>query len=206
MKKEIDPVSLTSDAAFKMFFKDGPKVILQSLLENFLPLSKNCSIEEVVIEDPGIPSNQREKDKEFILDMKVRLERKENESSKTEMVNVEMQTTTNPYLTDRLLAYSARIYSGRIKKGQSYKNLRRVYSLLFTTTNLAEFAIKELEKEFYHVCSIQRNKSPHLILPSSSRFYKRDAVYHRGTLQMLLVFAMRQEKSWNSPANRQGEH
>ena len=170
MKEDMKLIRLDSDVIFKMFFKGGDTCLLKSLLANFLPLPKNSTIKRVEIMDSEIPPRERVKGKRMVLDIRIQVQRKEKDHIRDEMVDVEMQTTTQGNFTDRILAYASRMYSEQIDRGEHYENLRRVYSLVFTTTNLSEFAVKELEKVFYHTCSIQRNRPPHVVLTKGMQF------------------------------------
>ena len=69
---------------------------------------------------------------------------------------MEMQSVADPHLSNRLLAYAARIYSEQLQKGQEYDELSTTYSLTFTPY-LQEF--KAIQDEYYHVCTLRRNRS-----------------------------------------------
>ena len=169
-KNKPNFINLTLDAAFKQYFKEEP-ILLKSLLKNFLPLSKNCTIESVdLLDSESHPMDLNPLGKNFILDMKVRLRRKEKDSIKEEIINVEMQTTNKKNFTRRVLAYNARLYSNQLKSGQGYGKLNSVYSLIFVTENLKEFAVKELMHEYYHTCSVRRNTAPNLLLSDGMQF------------------------------------
>ena len=121
--KEARFLKLTDDVAFKMYFKRNEKT-LRSLLTNFLPLPKDSMILDIEVLDPELPPDQlatigEELGKNFILDLRVRFTRTDpKKSSQTETVNVEMQTTSELYFTERTLAYSCRLYSQQLKKRQ----------------------------------------------------------------------------------------
>ena len=156
--KEIQLLRLTSDIAFKSYFKYDPNLLIP-LLQDFLPLPPGSLIKSVQLLDPE-QSSRSTQDKTYILDIKVRLKRKNKSGlEEEETVNVEMQTTSRKAFTNRLLTYLARIYSGQIKTGEDYHKLRPVYSLTFTTANLQEFKVLS---EYYHVCGLQRIHAPHL--------------------------------------------
>ena len=164
--KETHFLKLTNDAAFKTYFKSN-KQLLISLLTSFLPLPKGSIIIEVESLDSELSPmkvsvDEKKSDKTFVLDLLVRFERKTASSIKqTETVNVEMQTTSEPYFTNRALAYLCRIYFEQLKKGSGYKKLFPVYLLAFTTKNLKEF--KGI-KDYYHVCNIRRTESPEILM------------------------------------------
>ncbi len=159
-------LGLTNDVAFKVFFKENTQ-LLNSLLEDFLPLPKNSRVVKVDVLNPEIESDELKKvggeeGKKFILDLKVAFERSDTEEKQPEIANVEMQTTSEIHFADRLLAYSARLYSRQLKAGDSYKSLAPVYSLIFMSKNLRQF--EEIKDEYYHICTIRRATKPDLIL------------------------------------------
>ena len=150
---------LTLDAVFKLYFKKNPH-LLRALLKDFLPLPQDCIIEGIELLD----SEENSLKKTFILDLKLRLHRRGRPG---EIVDVEMQTSTKKNFTGRLLAYAARIYSSQIQVGEDYAKLQPVYSLIFSIVNLKQF---QKTKEYYHVCSLQRNCPPHLAFSQGIQF------------------------------------
>ena len=124
---------LSNDLAFKMLLQDEES--LKSLLQNFLPLPEGSLVVEAKREDKEeTPVDVNEPvGRTFILDLKVTIRRKEGDTlQKPEMVNVEIQTSRDDYFTSRLVAYASRIYSGQLKRGEKFNELRPVYSLAFT--------------------------------------------------------------------------
>ena len=135
-----EPLNVTLNAAFKAFFQN--EELLISILQDFLPLPEGYAIEEVILMDgEQTPEQLQPEGKTYRLDLKVKLIKKGAQSGlgEAEIVNVEMQTTSHPRFTDRILAYASRVYSSQLNKGQRYISLRDVYSLVFTTHNLGEF-------------------------------------------------------------------
>ena len=160
-------LKLTNDAAFKAYFKFN-KELLISLLTSFLPLPTGSIITDIEILDPELPPDilskvEGEKSgKNFILDLRASFEKRTPTGNyKTEFVNVEMQTISQPYFTDRTLAYSCRLYSRQIEEGSSYKKLFPVYSLAFINENLKAF---NPIKDYYHICNIRRTESPEVLM------------------------------------------
>ena len=159
-------LKLTNDTAFKAYFKSS-KPLLISLLSSFLPLPKGSTIIKVESLDSELSSmkvsiDKRRSNKTFVLDLLVRFERLTTIGTKqAETVNVEMQTTSEPYFTDRVLAYLCRIYFEQLKIGSGYKKLFPVYLQAFTTKNLKEF---KNVKDYYHVCNIRRTGSPEVLM------------------------------------------
>ena len=152
-------INLTFDAAFKLYFKRGPG-LLKSLLEAFLPLPKNSTIDNVEVLDSESSSTVSPPSKNFILDLKVRIKRRVSESTKIEIVNVEMQTSNLKDFTSRMLCYNDRLFSDQLKPGEGYGSLRTVYTLVFITDNLRELAVKEFSEKYYHVCLLRADAPP----------------------------------------------
>ena len=173
MKEDIQALSeflknmaflrLTSDFAFKAYFVNN-KNLLKSLLKHFLPLPKDASIVEIDLLNPQLIPDQSsgKPDKTFILDLRAKFIRESSSKRETEIINIEVQTTKQAHFTDRILAYSGRLYSEQLKAGEEYKLLAPVYSLVFTTQNLPEF--KDVKDDYRHVCNIRRIKEPQVIM------------------------------------------
>ena len=160
MDHQFSLLSLTSDRGFKAFLKQRHS-LRQSLLEDFLPLPPDSTITDIKLLDNEETSL---KDKTFILDLKLHLHRKD---TSPETVIVEMQASSKKNLTNRLLAYGARIYSRQIKPGEDYEYLHLVYSLVFSIVNLKEF---ESTQDYCHVCTLARNCPPHLAFSQGMQF------------------------------------
>ena len=155
---------LSNDLTFKIFFKSGEnRGLLISLLSSFLPLPEGSRIVNVEVLDPELPPDEVSRvggsvGKKYVLDLKVRFERTTPGGTRVgESVNVECQTTSQPYMTDRLLAYASRLYGEQLREGDSYQKLDTVYSLLFTTKNLPDFADSP---HYNHVCNIRETREP----------------------------------------------
>ena len=109
-------------------------------------------------EKPETISDPQEKT--FILDVQVVLKRKGEEN--TEIVNVEIQQCANVYFSDRTVSYGSRILSKQLKKGDSYKDLPKVYCIAFCARNLHQFSCPEAKDLYYHECIMMRRYPPHL--------------------------------------------
>ena len=157
-------IALTFDAAFKMYFKQKEE-LLKPLLQNFLPLPEGSVVEDVKLLDTELTRNDPEKT--FVLDMRVKIARQTADGIFTEVVDVEMQSTSEPYFSDRLLAYSARLYSDQLLTGEKYDKLDRIYCLAFTPY-LEEF--KPIQDQYYHVCSLRREMPPYLTFSHGMKF------------------------------------
>ncbi len=162
-------LALTNDLSFKTYFIKN-KELLKSLLKHFLPLPDNSSIVNVTPLNPELPSDeQRDAGKTFVLDIRAEYERKNATGGiLKEIVNVEVQTTTHSHFTDRILAYSGRVYSEQLKRGDPYRKLNPVYSLVFAAENLKEFA--EVKDDYRHVCNIRRTKEPQVVMSQGMCF------------------------------------
>ena len=167
-KQNINFLSLTKDRFFKAFFEKREDFLI-SLAESFLPLPKGSVIESVSILNPELHPTQSSKAyKLFVLDLRVKLRRRINGLLQdTEIVNLEVQTTAHRNFTDRLLAYSSRLYSDQLKEGEDFNKLLPVYCLVFTTVNLKEF--KQI-KDYYHVCNIRRTQAPEVVMSKGMCF------------------------------------
>ena len=162
-------IDLKKDLAFKLYFKEDAGALI-SLLQHFLPLPPGSRIESVeVIDSEANPDHLSPEEKEFVLDLRARIRRKEGgKLLPTETVNVEMQSYPQSYFTDRLLAYASRLYIRQIRPGpDGYKNLFPVYSLAFCSNNLREFS--SIPDRHYHLCTIRREDSDPSRQPLFSR-------------------------------------
>ncbi len=164
--KNMAFVKLTDDLAFKRYFAEN-KGLLISLLGHFLPLPENSSVLDAKLLNPELTSERTsdmpgESGKLFILDLKVEIARETNSGVQTEMVNVEVQTTAQTHFIKRLIAYSGRLYSEQLKRGEKYEKLAPVYSLVFSTKNLEEF--EEVKDRYRHVCYLMAEETPGLVL------------------------------------------
>ena len=165
---KITFLNLTRDRIFKTFFRRR-KDLLISLMESFLPLPKGSVIESVSILNTELhPDKTSGGYKLFVLDLRVKLKRMVNGVLQdTEIVNVEVQTTAHKNFTDRLIAYSSRLYADQLKEGDHFNKLLPVYSLVFTTENLKEF---EHVKDYCHVCNIRRIEAPEVVMSKGMCF------------------------------------
>ena len=167
-------VPLSNDLAFKSFFKKQEnRRLLISLLESFLPLPQGSKILDVAVLDPELPPEAAARvggreGKRYVLDLRARFQRTGPDGARrTETANVECQTTSHSRMTDRMLAYACRLYGEQLRAGDDYAELNPVYSLLFATKNLPEFADAS---DYEHVCAIQRTRPPHSLLSRSLSF------------------------------------
>ena len=167
LKKESF-LRLTNDAVFKNFLIKNEE-LLKSLLQSFLPLPKNSSIENVVVLNSELTPQRPAKDagKTYILDLQVKFTYQSSFGAKMETVNVEIQTSNQTHFVGRLIAYSGRIYSDQLDRGEGYEKLAPVYSLVFSTKNLKELA--QVKDQYFHVCSLLREDAPHVVISRALR-------------------------------------
>ena len=175
-------VPLTNDLAFKVFFKsEQNRPLLTALLNNFLPLPANTKIVEVSISDSellpetisGLPASKR-----GLLDIKATcIQRLPSGGKRSEIVNVEMQTSSQPHLSERLAFYACKLYAGQLEAGDGFDRLKNVYSLTFTTFNMPQFA---KSPRYYHYCDLRDREPPYanftyalnFIVVELSKFYR----------------------------------
>ena len=176
---------LSNDLAFKIILED--EKTRKSLLQHFLPLPEGSLVVEAVKEDTEEkPDSITEPvGRTFILDLKVKIRRKERgELLEAETVNVEIQTTKDKYFTDRLVAYASRIYSGQLKRGDDFDKLCPVYSLAFSTVN--QGIRKGKSSQYYHTASIRFDDPPHESFNRSTRYILVELEKFSGGIKNLL--------------------
>jgi predicted transposase/invertase (TIGR01784 family) len=119
-----DILSPRYDEVFKMLFGDEQnKDILIPFLRAALPLPQD-DYEEIELLNPFLPGEALD-DKIGILDLKVR--------TKTgKLIDVEIQIANHSALKERILYYLARLYSGQIGEGGSYRALKPAIGLVIT--------------------------------------------------------------------------
>lgn len=122
-----DMLSAKYDIVFKKMFSDvNNSDLLKHFLSNMLALPLD-SIKEVTVTNPEIiPESLNEKFGQ--MDIRLKL----NDS----IVNVEMQISNEPDFKDRVLYYWSKLYSGDLKEGESYSNLRKSISISIVNFNL----------------------------------------------------------------------
>ena len=161
--KNMDFLRLTNDFAFKAYFTKN-EALLKSLIKNFLPLPKDATIVGIDLLNPELSAEKSSSKpgKTFVLDLRAKFVRESSLKRESEIVNIEIQSTRQTYFTDRILAYSGRLYSEQLSKGDGYEKLVPVYSLVFTTQNLSDF--KDVTDDYRHVCNIRRTKDPQVVM------------------------------------------
>ncbi len=150
MKSYLAP--LNNERAFKTFFEDeGNHPLLVALLNDFLSLPDKAKITQVFAFDSD--------DKHEMLDLGAkRIQLLPSGKWRTEIISVKMQMMSRPYPTARLVFDACKLYSERLKN---------VYSLVFTTFNMPEFA--DLP-DYYHYCNMGNGQVPYVCLTSALNF------------------------------------
>ena len=131
--KTIKLLDLTSDIVFRTLFTTNKESLID-LLNAILGFQGDELIKKIEILNPEL-LKEHKKDKVSILDIKARNER-------GELFNVEMQAFSQNHYPSRSLYYWARLYSGQIEEGDSYAELKKVYSI-----NILNF--KLIQNEHY---------------------------------------------------------
>ena len=155
-------IPLKNDLGFKKLLED--EILLKSLLQNFLPIPKGSEVVEAVRESgERIPSTVTEpQGKVFVLDLKVTIRRMEKgQLLEPEIVTVEMQTTHEKFFIRRLTAYTCRVYSEQLDRGDDYRELRPVYCMAFCTVNLDIF---KKQDRYYHPTGFTALYPPHQVV------------------------------------------
>lgn len=126
-----DMLSAKYDIVFKKMFSDVNNAdLLKHFLSNMLALPID-SIKEVTVTNPEIiPESLNEKFGQ--MDIRLKL----NDS----IVNVEMQISNEPDFKDRVLYYWSKLYSGDLKEGESYSNLKKSISISIVNFNIFDCA------------------------------------------------------------------
>ena len=119
-------IDLKTDIAFKTYFQQS-KTVLISMLKSFFPDIKNANIKDLIFLNPE--HLVAGKDKKSILDLCLLLE---NGSR----VNVEIQLLSELSFLKRVIFYWSRMYASSLSKGQDYKELKPIYSLIITNFTL----------------------------------------------------------------------
>ena len=142
-------LNLKLDLVFRTYFKKNTKVLI-SLLESFFPDIKKAKIKDLQI----LPSNYLENpdDKQSILDLSLLLENRSK-------VNVEMQILPEVSFFNRVIFYWSKMYGSSLKRGQSYSQLKPVYSLIIT-----DFSVFPDISSYVNAFSIRSDRSPYFPL------------------------------------------
>ena len=123
------------DVVFQALFGEvGNERITKKFLEAIL----DKKLEEVDLSRNIVLRRENLKDKMGILDILVKIDKKE-------YCNVEMQMVEKDNLIERILYYWSRIYGKNLKESEDYIELKRTIGVL-----IANFEIKKLKELGYH--------------------------------------------------------
>ena len=147
--RQKTPPKLIEDRVFKNYFKDHAQIVI-ALLNQFLPLPKGRVIESIQFLD-SVMHSDKPKNKDSVLDLRIRLD---NGS----LVNIEMQSLSQPKFKERILYYLAKLFTSSLKKGEKYEKLCPAYSLIFT-----DFTIFEEFKNYYTTFNLKADQNPDVV-------------------------------------------
>ena len=146
-KKQSTYLDITLDLVFKVYLTKH-KELLSSFLKAFLPISQEIQSVDILNIDSSIHPNIVE-EKQIVLDLRLQL-------NTGERINVEMQSISKKDFLPRILFYWAKLYTGDLHRGESYKKLFPAYSLVCT-----KFDVFKETKEWCNSFAILSEKPPH---------------------------------------------
>jgi len=122
-----DIIKAKLDIIFKKIFTDkNNEDLLQDFIASLLEIPYD-SIQEIIIENTEIlPEDIIGKFSR--LDLKLKVDDK--------LVNVEMQVNDEPNFKDRMLFYWSKLYSGELKSGEEYDELKQSISIAIVNFNM----------------------------------------------------------------------
>lgn len=127
---------LTNDVAFQCIFgKPGQERITKKLLERILKIE----IEDLILDVNKRLLGDAIDDKIGRVDVKARL----NDGTK---IIIEMQVARYPNMAERVLYYWSQSYVSDLKRGDTYRDLKKTIAILISCENLSN--LEEIEK--YH--------------------------------------------------------
>ena len=146
-KKQSTYLDITLDLVFKVYLTKH-KELLSSFLKAFLPISQEIQSVDILNTDSSIQPTIVE-EKQIVLDLRLQL-------NTGERINVEMQSISKKDFLPRILFYWAKLYTGDLHRGESYKKLFPAYSLVCT-----KFDVFKETKEWCNSFAILSEKPPH---------------------------------------------
>ena len=182
-------VPLTEDIAFKAFFKSVQnRPLLIALLNDFLPLSAGVKIIRADVVDsellPETVGGKGPPGKRGQLDIKAECAQLlPSGKERSEIVNVEMQTSSQSFLPERLAFYACKLYAEQLKAGDDPKQLKNVYSLTFTTFNMPQFTNSP---NYYHYCDLREREAPQATFTKALNFIVVELSKFHHPLEQLL--------------------
>ncbi len=148
--KEIKLLKPKIDIVFQSLFNQKNENITKSFAEALI----GEKINSIVINDTKELSREYPEDKLGILDLELDINNKEK-------IDVEVQLLKNDAFINRLLFYWSKIYSKQIKRGNKYRNAKRVVIIA-----IVDFEInltKELRK-MESIWNLREKESPEKVL------------------------------------------
>lgn len=126
---DLRGINLRNDIIFKYVFASADsESILISLLNAIFTHSGQPLITAITYLNPfNIKESLDEKS--TVLDIKAT-----DEDGR--MYNIEMQVKKEPQFIERIIYYNARLFSGQLKKGETYNSLKKTISIAITDFNL----------------------------------------------------------------------
>ncbi len=179
-KKEI---CLTMDIVFKIFFKTEVKY-LALILSNILNED---------IQDEGIIFLDKEEegdttyDKVCVLDLKVKL-------SSGELVYIEMQSSKEEHLHERMEYYVSRTISKQLQKGEGYGGIKKVYGIFFLNYKNDEFnQLFTTIKEYANIKGkeVKRLREKHII---NLRHLENNTIFGKDMMNFLKFMTLSKER------------
>jgi predicted transposase/invertase (TIGR01784 family) len=133
----LDRLSVKNDFIFqKIFGCNENKAILIDFLNALLGLPAGQQITDLEISENTRLQKEYPEDKLGILDIKA-------QTDTGELINIEIQLLNQYDMDQRTLFYWARLYTGQLKEGQLYRDLKKAI-----TINILDFNF--IEVDYYH--------------------------------------------------------
>jgi len=139
---KYDMLSVKNDLIFKMIFGDPKnKDIMENFLKSVLDIPHD-EYDEMEIIDPNLRLDAPD-GKIGILDIKLR-------TKNGKIVDVELQLLRTPEMIERILFYSSKMFTEQIGTGDSYKEIKKVISILILDYDMIKNKPKYIHKFLLH--------------------------------------------------------
>ena len=126
--EETTLLDLTVDISFKYFFtSSGSEEVLAQFVSAALEMNID-EFSEIETLNPVL-SKENINDKDFIVDIRIK-------TKSGKHIHVEMQFKNHENFAERIVAYNGRLFGKQIKRGDDYKNLKEVYSIVITNFDM----------------------------------------------------------------------
>ena len=150
MARYLDP---KADLTFKRIFGEHPQLLI-SFLNALLPLEKDTAIESIEYLPPEQPTDTKD-GKNAIVEVRC------IDNFKRKFI-VEMQVRWSSMFRNRAILNSCKTYARQVRKGEEYKQLYPVYTLVLLNSNST---FDDNKEEFYHHYKILNSKNLNKSLP-----------------------------------------